>query len=132
MAIPWLTVLQAVPWGEVIRNAPKVADGARTLWKKAAGQTAPAAAGSAAQDLATAEAPTVAQLQAVLQAHEASLLDLQGQMQVATQLIKDLADQNTQLVRAVETQRRWLRGLVGAALLLLGLALVVWAQGRVA
>jgi hypothetical protein len=130
MAIPWLTVLQAVPWGEVIRNAPKVADGARTLWKKAAGQAAPETAGHPAQDLAT-EAPTVAQLQAVLQAHEASLLDLQGQMQVATQLIKDLADQNTQLVRAVETQRRWLRGLVGVALLL-GLGLVVWAQGRVA
>ena len=34
MAIPWLTVLQAVPWGDVIRNAPKVADGAKKLLER--------------------------------------------------------------------------------------------------
>lgn len=32
MAIPWLVVLQSVPWTDVIRNAPKVADGAKKLW----------------------------------------------------------------------------------------------------
>ena len=31
MAIAWLTVLKMVPWGEVINNAPKVADGAKKL-----------------------------------------------------------------------------------------------------
>ena len=28
MAIGWLTILQSVPWTEVIKNAPKVAEGA--------------------------------------------------------------------------------------------------------
>ena len=32
MAAGWVTVLQMVPWGEVIKNAPKVADGAVKLW----------------------------------------------------------------------------------------------------
>ncbi|MCZ8253189.1 MAG: hypothetical protein O9318_12020 [Hylemonella sp.] len=116
MPIPWLTVLQAVPWGEVIRNAPKVAEGARTLWNKAAGPAAPVSPGTTQ---APAVQPTVAQLQAGLLASEAAVAELQAQMQSATQLIKELADQNTQLVRAVEAQRRQLRWLAGVAVLLL-------------
>lgn len=116
MPIPWLTVLQAVPWGEVIRNAPKVAEGARTLWNKAAGPAAPVPPDPAQTP---AVQPTLVQLQARLQASEAAVSELQAQMQSATQLIKELADQNTQLVRAVETQRRQLRWLAGAAVLLI-------------
>ncbi|MFZ5566480.1 MAG: hypothetical protein ACOY95_05720 [Pseudomonadota bacterium] len=114
MPIPWLTVLQAVPWGEVIRNAPKVAEGARTLWNKAAGPATSAPPGPA-----SAAPPTLAQLQDRLQASEAALAEVQAQMQSATQLIKELADQNTQLVRAIETQRRQLRWLAGVAVLLI-------------
>jgi hypothetical protein len=33
MAIGWLSVLQLVPWGEVISNAPKVAESAKKLWQ---------------------------------------------------------------------------------------------------
>ena len=36
MAIGWLTILQSVPWTEVIKNAPKVAEGARKLWSAVA------------------------------------------------------------------------------------------------
>ena len=118
MPIPWLTVLQAVPWGEVIRNAPKVADGAKTLWNK----VATPAAGQQAPGPTSVAVPTMAQLQA-------ELADLQVQMQAATQLIKELADQNTQLVRAVEVQRRQWRWLSGAVLLG-GLVLVAWALLR--
>lgn len=127
MPIPWLTVLQAVPWGEVIRNAPKVAEGARTLWNKAAGPATSAPPGPA-----SAAPPTLAQLQDRLQASEAAVSGLQVQMQSATQLIKELADQNTQLVRAVEAQRRQLRWLAGVAVLLVVLVLAVgvrWLAG---
>ncbi len=123
MPIPWLTVLQAVPWGEVIRNAPKVAEGARTLWSKAAGPAAPA---TADPTQAPAAQPTLAQLQARLQASEAAVSELQAQMQSATQLIKQLAEQNTQLVRAVETQRLQLRWLAGALFLGGCVLLVRW------
>lgn len=122
MPIPWLTVLQAVPWGEVIRNAPKVAEGARTLWNKAAGPATPVSPEPAQTP---AVPPTVAQLQDRLQASEAAVSGLQAQMQGATQLIKELADQNTQLVRAVEVQRRQLRWLAGATVLLGVFVLVV-------
>ena len=116
MPIPWLTVLQAVPWGEVIRNAPKVAEGARTLWNKAAGPAAPVPPDPAQASVALL---TLAQLQTRLQASEAALAEVQAQMQSAAQLIKELAEQNTQLVRAVEAQGRQLRWLAGAAVLLI-------------
>ncbi|MDB5964602.1 MAG: hypothetical protein JWQ72_1102, partial [Polaromonas sp.] len=32
MAIGWLAVLQWVPWSDVIKNAPKVAEAAKKLW----------------------------------------------------------------------------------------------------
>jgi len=32
MAVPWLVVLQNIPWKDVIVNAPKVADEAKKLW----------------------------------------------------------------------------------------------------
>lgn len=121
MPIPWLTVLQAVPWGEVIRNAPKVAEGARTLWNKAAGPATPVPPGPA-----PAAPLTLAQLQDRLQASEAALAEVQAQMQSATQLIKALADQNTQLVGAIEAQRRQLRWLVGSVVLLGVVLLFVW------
>ena len=33
MGLSWITVLKAVPWTEVVRNAPAVAEGARKLWE---------------------------------------------------------------------------------------------------
>ena len=45
MAVGWLMVLQSVPWSDVIKNAPKLAEGAKKLWDAVAGHPAqPAAA----------------------------------------------------------------------------------------
>ena len=38
MAINWMTLLAAVPWTEVIKNAPKVADSAKKLWHTVGGK----------------------------------------------------------------------------------------------
>jgi hypothetical protein len=46
MAVPWVTVLQLVPWTEVIRNAPAVLDSARKLWDTASRKTGKPAPGS--------------------------------------------------------------------------------------
>ncbi len=115
MAIPWLTVLQAVPWGDVIRNAPKVADGAKKLWQNV-GRT-PAAA-PAATDVAAAPPQTrdeaLAALQAQAVAQQAALAELHAQMQAASELIKTLAEQNTELIRRAEALRARLRWLAVA------------------
>jgi hypothetical protein len=106
MAIGWLTVLQNVPWTEVINNAPKVADGARKLWN-AVGKRAPAADTSdqAAQPGVSPEAERIATLEARAAELEAAVADLHGQMLASSELIKALADQNAQLIRHIETNR---------------------------
>ena len=135
MAIPWLAVLQSVPWSEVISNAPNLADGARKLWSTVGGsgvaQEAPVAQ---AEQVASPAAQAVAALQARALALEAAVNDLHGQMLASSELIKALAEQNAQLVARLETLRGrllWL-GATGAMLALaalLGLLLAFMRQG---
>ncbi len=106
MAIGWLSVLKMVPWGDVISNAPKVADGAKRLWsavaKKPPEVELPAAS---AQPALSPEAQSIARLQAQMAAAEAEVSDLHNQMLESSELIKALADQNTQLIKRVEVNR---------------------------
>ena len=114
MAIGWLTVLKLVPWGDVIKNAPVVADGAKKLWDTVSRKPPPAVIDSPPPVLA-ADAPPVDVLQARLVEAEASVAALHEQMQASSTLIKALAEQNTELIRRVETNRvrtLWLAALV--------------------
>lgn len=114
MAIGWLSVLQLVPWGDVISNAPKIADGAKKLWSSAAKRPPGADVSTASEHsrlLPQAQAQAIAELASQLARAQVGLEALQGQMLVSSELIKALADQNTELVRCVEIQRvttRWL------------------------
>jgi ribonuclease D len=116
MPVPWLTVLQSVPWTDVIKNAPKVAEGAKKLWnsvgKKAPDTPLPEAALPAE---ASPEAQAIAALESRLGAMESSVADLHAQMLASSELIKALADQNAQLIKRIETNRvrwQWLAGVV--------------------
>jgi hypothetical protein len=114
MAIGWLTVLKSVPWGEVISNAPKVADGAKKLWK-AVSRTPPV------EEAAPSPQNELAQLRAAVS-------DLHRQMMASSELIKALADQNAELVRRIELNRRrliWLGGAVGIVAVVAVWALVI-------
>ena len=125
MATGLFSVLQLVPWGEVIRNAPRVAEGAKDLWGKVSGRPAappPPPLDDKVQGQLQAEAHAIARLRAELQATETAVSELQAQMLAATELINDLADQNAQLVRGVETLRRRLLWLAGLTVLLGGAA----------
>lgn len=120
MALSWLSVLKAVPWTEVISNAPKVAEGARKLWKSVGDRdaedgTVPSASVADVGGAAPADA-TMAQLLNRTRHLERAVEDLHQQLQQSTELIKTLAEQNTQLVARVEMNRvRAQRTLVLAA-----------------
>jgi hypothetical protein len=114
MAIPWLVVLQSVPWAQVISNAPKVAEGARKLWnavsKKSPAQELPVESPDVSSSSGSA---SIATLQARLAAVEIATTDLHDQMLASSELIKTLADQNAQLIRRIEANRVrvvWLAG----------------------
>ena len=118
MAIGWLTVLKMVPWGDVIENAPKVAIGAKKLWDKVGKKPAPIEV----LPTATTPVPTLAQLQSQVAALQLATAELHQQMLDSTELIKTLAEQNNQLVRRVESNRKRLLWL---AFLLLCLVVVI-------
>ncbi len=123
MALGWMTILQNVPWTDVIRNAPAVADGAKKLWRKVAGKggesdSADVVAGAADEQDPGAQ---LAELRARVEA-------LHGQMLASSEVIQALAEQNAQLIARIETHRRrllWLAAGNAAALLL---ALAAWLR----
>ena len=119
MAIGWLSVLKMVPWGDVISNAPKVADGAKKLWSAVAKKPPEAELPSAgAQPTLLPEAQSIALLQAQLAAAEAQIADLHNQMLESSKLIQALADQSTQLIKLFEVNRVRVLGLAGITVVL--------------
>lgn len=135
MPIPWLAVLQSVPWSDVIGNAPKLADGARKLWNTVGGNAVPPEAPVApAEPGNSPDARALAALERRALALETAVNDLHGQMLASSDLIKALAEQNAQLVGRLEVMRVrlvWLgaAGGVFALAALLGLLLAFTRHG---
>ena len=127
MAADWVKVLQMVPWGEVIKNAPKVADGAVKLWNGVSRKKVYDDSGSEVTDVVLATDITVVEkLEHRLHAAEHTIADLQGQVVQSAEVIKELASQNAQLVAQIEANRKAVT-VLGVALALAILAGVVQA-----
>lgn len=110
------TVLSNIPWGQVIDNAPKVADGATRLWNSVGGLRKKSAPPAAAPASPTHVPPTQAErLLGQVRALETQVHELTDQMQASSELIKALAEQNAQLVQRVELNRLRLRQVVAGA-----------------
>ena len=107
MAIAWLAILKTVPWTDVVRNAPKIADGAKKLWVALA--TKPASSEielEADQVIFSSETHTINSLQERLTVIESKCANLQEQMLTSSELIKALAEQNTELIKKIELNRK--------------------------
>ena len=130
MPIPWLVVLQSVPWVDVIRNAPKVAEGAKRLWSSVSGKSP-----LQNDNLAERELETVnpAELLTRLRAAETEIAALHTQMLASTELIKTLAEQNAEMAKGMEAYRRrlsWLSIISVLTVLLACTALFMTISGR--
>ena len=124
MAIGWLAVLQLVPWADIIRNAPKVADGAKKLWNAVAKKSPTPKLPPESAPALSCDAEAISTLQAQLAAVEAQASDLHNQMLASSELIKALADQNAQLIKRVEANRIRLLWLT-ATTVVLGIVVLV-------
>lgn len=123
MAIGWLGLLKAVPWGEVVSNAPKIADGAKSLWGAVSRKVRPGEP-AAGDPVANASLPVGSRLAAL----EASNTELQRQLVTSSELLRSLADQDAQLIVRIDALRgrmRWLTLLAVAALAIAGTALAL-------
>ncbi|RQW27280.1 hypothetical protein EHS17_08365 [Rhodobacteraceae bacterium CH30] len=122
MAISWLAVLKSVPWSEVVSNAPVIAEGARKLWKKTRAKAPePVEVIVPQSDAAAADDPLLARMDARMVALEQGLAEVQQQLQASSELVKQLAEQNAQLITRVSILRR--RVLWGAAVVF---AFLIW------
>lgn len=107
MALGWVAVLQMVPWGEVIKNAPKVADGAVKLWNSVSKKKSLGDEGNEIANVVLAgDVSALDQLNHRLQEAQASIDELQTQVVQSAEVIKELASQNAQLVAQIESNRK--------------------------
>lgn len=116
MAIGWLTVLKLVPWGDVIENAPKVAQGAKKLWSSVGKKPLPESAPTSTpvvstQDTFTDQNAALAALATQMAELQVTTAELHQQMLQSSALIQSLAEQNTQLIARVEVNRKRLLAL---------------------
>ena len=126
MAIPWLSALKVIPWGDVISHAPGVLEKARDLMARKTADAAP-------QPMATPnthdEVPSLGELKNRLLAANQQIDTLQQQQLQLSQTVAALAEQNAALVSAVSGLRQTLRLLVmGLALAFMGLGALTYAQ----
>ncbi|MCR2745862.1 hypothetical protein [Limnobacter parvus] len=122
MAVGWVAVLQMVPWGEVIKNAPKVADGAVKLWNSVSKKKSLDGAGNEISGVVLpGDGNVFGQFEHQLQEAQARIDDLQTQVVQSAEVIKELASQNAQLVAQIEANRKAVTVLgVVVALLVIG------------
>lgn len=125
MALPWLTALKVIPWGNVIEHAPTVLKAARKLMDRQKGEPVPGF--GTAVDLAGEAVPSLGELKNRLIAVQLQL-DEHAQMQSQlTETVAALAEQNAQLVSAVQVLRQRTRALVWSMATGVLFALLSWA-----
>jgi hypothetical protein len=102
VAIGYLAALKMIPWDEVVRNAPKIIDGSKKLWNTVTRRP---------RSDATSIESRVSSL-------EAQSEELQQELMSSAELIKSLADQNSQLILAIASLQARMRLLLGAVAVL--------------
>jgi hypothetical protein len=105
MAFPWQVVITAIPWKQVIENAPKLVEGAQNLFSRTKKDTAP-------RDIPEEifehgdETTQLKQMEMLVRENRNELQAMHRDLQDTTDLLHNLTQQNNDLVRAVEILRR--------------------------
>jgi len=136
MALPWLTLIKSVPWGDVIEHAPSVLSGAQKLWQRLPGRggaakaSAPATpATPAVADAGQSLSAQVAELRTSLVAAEQQVAELQARLSDSNALIRDMAEQQARMLAQMETHRRALHWTAGIAVVALVVVLGLLLRG---
>lgn len=113
MAIGWLGAVKAIPWTDVVANAPDIIRGAKRLWKMVRrSDPVPAKPDEAGHG------DRIAALERRVEALEVSESRTREEATEIADLISSLAGQNAELVKAVDMLGRRTRILAGMSALL--------------
>ncbi|WP_050466260.1 hypothetical protein [Herbaspirillum chlorophenolicum] len=117
MGLSWMSALKLIPWVDVVQATPGIVRGARDLWSR----TRRAKSEAEAHEGTILAPGDTAQLAARIEQLEVEQLE-------ASRLINTLAEQNAQLVAALDAVRRRTRALMACCVLLaVGLA-ALWLR----
>ncbi|WP_227816891.1 hypothetical protein [Nitrogeniibacter aestuarii] len=97
MPFPWAIAAKAIPWTEVIAASPAIVKGAKELWSRMRTDPKP----GTADDGAEAATP-----EARLDALNRIVLTLEERNETQTELITRLAEQQAQLVSAIDRAQK--------------------------
>ena len=114
MAIGWIRLIRSVPWEQVVRKAPEIADLAKKLWNttynRAPTTEIDVSANPNSQTIVNPSSyftddQRIASLEEKLTVMEATSARQHQQLMESLELITGLAEQNTQLVKTIEVNR---------------------------
>jgi hypothetical protein len=125
--VGWITALKVIPWGDVIEAAPALAKGARKFFTKT--QQVPV---EPVPPVNVPEDDALGQAYGRIHQLEQRVGELTEQQKASAALIESLAEQNAQVVRAIDVLRVRTRMLLvtgGAGVLALG-GVIAWLATR--
>jgi hypothetical protein len=105
MAIGWLAAFKAFPWSDAVAAAPSVVQAARRVWssvRRTEGEAAAAAESARIKDRLSSHADALSILEARVVRVESRAIEIANEAVASSEVLKSLAEQNSQLVRAVE------------------------------
>lgn len=128
-----LNVASRIPWDRVIELAPTVAEKATTLWNSIKNKNKPVSVDESSEYTSySMELSESDLLKARLVRVEERVVSLEEQIQLSSELVKTLAEQNTLLVQRIELHRiRLVRQsliFAGVGALLAGMALYLFIR----
>ncbi len=112
MAISVLSAFRIIPWSDVLTAAPYIVQGAEKLWSLIAGKPAPQRGNDRVKEEAS-QSVSLSALDTRVHSLEQLTAELHKEVLLSSELIKSLAQQNIQLVQAVDVLRVRTRILFG-------------------
>ncbi len=106
MAIGWLAALKLVPWSTVLEAAPHIVKGARSLIAKT--KKAPSATTTTPPppEESLSDSDKLTNLNRRFHEMQANIVELNNEQKSSAELIQLLAEQNAQIVKAIDIFRR--------------------------
>lgn len=133
MSINLITAFKIIPWADVLTAAPAIVQGAEKLWDTLTRKSGQPRRGHDQTEEKNAVHPeSLAAVEARVRSLEALAAELHKEVQLSSELIKSLAQQNVQLVQAVDILRIRTRLLLGfcGVLGLVAVACGLWFLSR--
>jgi hypothetical protein len=110
MALPWMALIKAVPWTDVVAHAPAVLGAAKKLWQPPSGRRPSLPTDEGQGDSNGQRSGAGAGVSALrVAALETQVADLAEQLAHTNQLVQDMAEQQVRMLAQVEANRQALR-----------------------